>query len=135
MEDYVTYEQAKTLKDLGFDWECNHWYHIDEEKLNISYDYVNHNTLSPKALSAPTLGQAQKWLFENRSYFISIQYNNEKETFQCIIYKQTFTQGYYCTNESYSKEYFQGCEDITSYDPTYCLSKGITKVLELIKGK
>lgn len=33
MEDYVTYEQALQLKELGFDWECNGIYKYHSSKI------------------------------------------------------------------------------------------------------
>ena len=45
-EEYVTYEQAVKLKELGFDWECNHF--------------------NPDC-SAIRLDQAQRWLREKHN--------------------------------------------------------------------
>lgn len=142
MEDYVTFEQAKKLKKLGFDWECNHIYKKDFFNKWIFFHclqdaYRNHNQggkSEPIFVSAPTLSQVQKWLFERHGYFLSIQYNSETENFQCVIYKQTSTQGYYCTDESYVKQTFKDSENLKSYEPTHCLAKGISKVLEILKG-
>ena len=63
-EDYVTYEQAVKLKELGFDWKCYTFYHWDNWcGLSHSGIYENHNMFK-KCISAPTLSQAQKWLRE-----------------------------------------------------------------------
>lgn len=70
-EDFVTFEQAYQLKQLGFDWKCNHIYKNKEHTffhcLQDAYD--NHNAFTKKitddlVVSAPTLAQAQKWLRE-----------------------------------------------------------------------
>lgn len=78
MEDFVTYEQAYQLKQLGFDWKCNHIYKNKEHTffhcLQDAYD--NHNAFTKKisdnlVVSAPTLAQTRKWIYE--IYKVSIE--------------------------------------------------------------
>lgn len=72
MEDYVSFEQAKTLKELGFDWECNHWFHpLELYKVLESVSYCNHNRFT-RPYSAPTLAQTQKWLREVKGIALNI---------------------------------------------------------------
>lgn len=96
MEDFVTFEQAKALKELGFDWKCNHYYFMDWGEL-ISYNpadifdqlYVDFNNSSywnngeSYTFSAPTLAQAQKWLREVKNIIVlatcSIDYEQGHE--------------------------------------------------------
>ena len=81
-EDFVTFDQAKKLKELGFDWGCIHWYHTNEEhekKLIKAFDYANHSGLSPRALSAPTLSQVQKWLREVKNIVVLATCNLDYE--------------------------------------------------------
>lgn len=68
MEDFVTYEQALTLKKLGFNWEL-HLYYNNDKKLLWTRNCCNHNTSI--YASAPTLAQAQKWLL-SKGYYIDI---------------------------------------------------------------
>lgn len=71
-EDFVTYEQAQKLKELGFDWECNHWYHfLEPDKLIECQTYCNHNKFE-RPCSAPTLAQVQKWLREVKNIIIQV---------------------------------------------------------------
>lgn len=73
-EDFVTYEQAKKLKDLGFVWKCISVY--DEEKnFKIFKHFRNFNEVKEYYISAPTLSQAQKWLREVKGILILIQHN------------------------------------------------------------
>lgn len=74
-EDYVSQDQAFYLKELGFDWDCNHWYHPEEKHMMYNSDYCNHNK-SKTGVSAPTLAQARKWLEEKYFYYIIIDVTN-----------------------------------------------------------
>lgn len=76
-EDFVTYEQADKLCDLGFDFECIACY--DENVFEITPVYSNYNSPDYRwnLISAPTLSQAQKWLRE--VYNISIEPNSRKQ--------------------------------------------------------
>ena len=84
-EDFVTYEQAVSLKKLGFDWEVNHYYHDNPELeiyvsycLQRSFTYRDYNNYDSERISAPTLAQAQKWLRKNKSYYIYPRYEGDK---------------------------------------------------------
>lgn len=88
-EDFVSFEQAKRLKKVGFDWNCNHY--IDERgkiSENTKDDffcscYENLNdanfALHDKSgnlldyCSAPTLAQVCKWLREKHNIHIQIE--------------------------------------------------------------
>lgn len=71
-EDNVSFEQAKDLKELGFDWECNHWYHpLEAYKVFESVSHSNHNSFD-RPYSAPSLSQAQKWLREVKGIALNI---------------------------------------------------------------
>ena len=63
-ESFCTYEQCVKLRELGFDYECNHYYNEHKTLCNIilqGFDYIDFNAAN-KGLSAPTLAQAQTWL-------------------------------------------------------------------------
>lgn len=97
MEDFVTYEQAVKLKELGFDWKVRACY---RRKLILDFDnphythytepkFIHNDTMGKRwttnyndnrcgggtgkyYYSAPTLAQAQKWLREERGIDIVI---------------------------------------------------------------
>lgn len=66
-EDYVNFEQAKILKELGFPQLCAN-YSYDSE--GVLYDFVDIS--GDYVFSAPTLYMAQKWLREEKGIFINI---------------------------------------------------------------
>ena len=72
MEDFVTYEQAEKLCDLGFDYKCMCCY--DEGDFEIVPAYSNYNSTDYRynLISAPTLAQVQKWFFEEKKIYIEI---------------------------------------------------------------
>jgi hypothetical protein len=62
----VTFEQAKRLKELGFDWETRHYY-FDEDEENRELEYgdefdYNHGIYGYETTSAPTVALALKWM-------------------------------------------------------------------------
>lgn len=84
-EDFVTYEQAKILKEIGFDWECNHYY-LDTHKTfhdkgyfadwNIDgygVEIINERVVKDFRASAPTLAQAQKWMREVKGMHLWVE--------------------------------------------------------------
>ena len=76
-EDFVTYEQADQLGDIGFDWECDYLY--DEDKELIKYDCFQNfydEQLYSNCIPAPTLAQAQKWLREIKQIYLFVTMEN-----------------------------------------------------------
>lgn len=75
-EDFVTYEQAVTLKKCGFDWSCNNYYiekvldseHEEWDEEECMYCTVWDVERYPK----PRLDQVAKWLREAKGLFIEI---------------------------------------------------------------
>ena len=121
-EVFVTYEQAVKLKELGFDWECNHWYHpLELGKIIDCQTYCNHNSFE-RPYSAPTLAQAQKWLRDKHNLFVHVYLHLDdcwRYEIQCIF-----------NHENYMYEPDAGLW-WRSYEQT--LSAGIDKALELLK--
>ncbi len=76
-EDFVTYDIAVRLKEVGFGWPCRTYWmkaYIDKDIMTLREDLrgSNHNEYAPDYYSAPTLAQAQKWLL-GKGYYINVQ--------------------------------------------------------------
>lgn len=111
-ENFVTYEQAKLLKESGFNWECNHM-------VSSPYD-------SNRVCFAPTLSQAQKWVREVKGVIICIEPRFYKNKRPLVGYD------YHLFNKDDGM--FSHIESETIYD-TYeeALSEAIDKVIEILK--
>lgn len=126
MEDFVTFEQAKCLEKLGFDWECNHFYPtVKPNKLFRMPLYHNKDDVY-EAVLAPTLAQAQKWLREKEiEVGVYGDFDGELRTEKWVWLMRKFNTHLFDTIFT---------EHDISYD-TYeeALSEGINKALELLK--
>lgn len=96
MEDFVTFEIAKKLKEKGFNDECHAYYEPLKHCLIFSRVFST-NSLAENynCVSAPTIEQVLKWLRNNKKTMISILpvAFNEKENkfnkYYCTIYYAT----------------------------------------------
>lgn len=137
MEDFVTYEQAKALKELGFNWKCNHYYNTEtkefienhndyspEDSFSDCSSYDNHNSCW-NCISAPTLAQAQKWLSEVKGITMLVSIATNKETY---ITKKVFYFKWFNSE-------FILCGVSKCHYATYneALSEAINKAIELLK--
>ena len=67
---FVTFDQAKSLKALGFDWPCSVRY--DDERLFKTF-FANHNEFGFDDLaSAPTVALALQWCRDVKKYCFGI---------------------------------------------------------------
>lgn len=76
-EDFVSYELALKLKELGFDYDCYYYYtkrYLDNVVVCLSSKEspADYNKMSGNVCSMPFLGQAQKWLRENWDLHIDV---------------------------------------------------------------
>lgn len=74
-QDFVTYEQAVKLNDLGFNWDCDFIYYLTYHNHNkpifSRYETVR-DYEAEKYWYAPTLSQAQKWLREVKEIYLFV---------------------------------------------------------------
>jgi hypothetical protein len=68
-KEFVPYEQALELKELGFDEPCFGWWFADEETLIIE---KSNKSTSENIIQAPTYSQAFRWFREKYGIFVSI---------------------------------------------------------------
>lgn len=124
-EDYVSFKQAVELKKLGFNWETDHFYGLDdknEPKLCRLPDSLgvwdNHNNYHG-SWSAPTLTQAQSWMLEKFGLWIEVTRDTiETKWFNCEI--------------NHADDVYR--EWVGMFDNTFvALSEGINKATELLK--
>ena len=126
-EDFVTFEQAVLLKELGFDNdECNDvcdfiyyfTYHNHDTPIFQRYETVDYYEIE-KFYYAPTLAFTQKWLFEKFGIWIQIERDTIESTmFTCEI--------------NHADEIYQKWVGIFE-NPFDALSEGINEALELLK--
>jgi hypothetical protein len=83
---FCSFEQAKALKRLGFDWECNdaYWWANYYNKLRFHYQLAlkNWNKINDW-FSAPSIALALKWMREVK---ILHGYTKETDRFHKFIY-------------------------------------------------
>ena len=75
----VTFEQAKRLKALGFDWSAYNFYDATQDNLlclNPLVCFVSNHNKSKTKISAPTVALALKWFSDVKKIRHSVQINN-----------------------------------------------------------
>lgn len=78
-EDYVSLQVAKLLKEKGFNEICSAAYSIEDENINpLFYGTFQNNGDGYVAghIAAPTLYEAQKWLWNNHRILVTAFLNN-----------------------------------------------------------
>ena len=131
-EDFVTYEQALALKKLGFDYKCNHFYHLydDEEVISVSKVYENFN-IYDRMWSAPTLAQTQKWLREKKSLYTfadgGVFDKGDRPIYYPVILDVANEHNEISTNDNIENNWNK------YYTPEKALSAAITECLKLLE--
>ena len=136
-EEYVSYECAVKLKELGFDWECDHSYlHKAIDKSGNPYLYHvemrnwNNFNSEVECFSAPRLDQAQKWLREEGIFLMIdprfFQGDALKDVKWCFIIQPLDDIGGQYRSELYGRLF-------DSYESA--LSAGIDKALKFLTIK
>lgn len=132
-EDFVSYEQAKALKESGFDWGTRAVYRFGYDGSNetgfvygIGFMVMDYNN-SDYGYSAPTLAQAQKWLREVKGILVYTSPSVRKDE------PITWMIGVINLLDKVGKklDWFIGAIRYDAYEQA--LSAGIGKAIELLK--
>jgi hypothetical protein len=80
----VTFEQAKKLKELGFDWKSTKAYNFNKRLFSTVEPY-NHNSESDEYpdYSAPSIALALKWIRDEKALDYRIQFNKGGSASYC----------------------------------------------------
>ena len=96
----VSFEQAKLLKELGFDWHRNlsHKYKT-KTGTKCGVTWINSdNGIWEHTIPAPTVALALKWCRDNEKYCIigTVEYNDKTDRY---LYKITRTFDFVCYSD------------------------------------
>lgn len=135
-KDLVTFEQAKRLKELGFDWKTDYVY--TKEKYDI-YDrdiesiekgeLISRNSrfcIVPYCINAPFLYQVQNWLREEKNIHITIDtyYPNwQKDDHSVLQYECSIVNDIYNKALRYEVGRFDSYHEALSAAIDYGLQK------------
>lgn len=129
-EDFVTYEQAVTLKDSGFDWETQQYYKVGSSP---KYMFCPLNAEVGAYIPAPTLYQVAKWLREEWNLHIEASpftdCSTDADGRKCDEWEFWDFSVMRVSNGSFVVGY--GDREFATYESA--LSAGIDAALELIK--
>lgn len=119
IEDYVSFEVSKLLKEKGFDEECYWYYPINGgEVQELSLDELNYHR--SQFIKAPTHQMAMKWLREKHNLFIFPFPQMNTSKFWAEIYQLSDNQKWknlYCESidlQDY-QTYEEACEAALKY--------------------
>ena len=124
IEDYVSFEIAKLLKEKGFDEPCHALYHDGEDKIffGLDVDSYRNTILNKNYYACPTLQMAMKWLREVHRLHISIEMGFDVDSqqhffFVSFLCKFSNKVGEYQTpfEESEFTSYEDACEAVIKY--------------------
>lgn len=119
MEDFVTFELAKKLKEKGFNKRVRGYY-WETGGLSICNTPMNSNALENE-FSAPTISQVLKWLRDDNAMFVHISIYSKG--WYCDVY----TYEYYEEDREYGANHVVQLDEFATYEEAalagieYCL--------------
>ena len=132
IKDFVTYEQALALRELGFKEECLFHYTTYKalegnevrgstdwsmESVSTEVLYKSFNYFKEIDIDAPTLAQSQKWLRKEKRYSVEELYDCDDKWSYFIV---RMSDG----------EFIRHVSDFNS--PEEALSEGITECIKIL---
>lgn len=131
MEEFVSFEVAKLLKEKGFNERTEFLY--ENEKTKLIESYVTNSMLGPECCSAPTQQVALRWLREIHKINITVTPNLYETTFAFDVYKQGIDG--WERMEGDTDLVYTGEDPLWENYPTYeeAANNGIKYVLKIIK--
>lgn len=90
-EEICTYEVAKLAKEKGFKWKCRDYYNMDSElRVNGIYaiEYTN-SQIDEGYMTAPTQSLLQRWLREEKGYYVYPFFDNESKRWTWVCRELT----------------------------------------------
>jgi len=120
-KEFVTYEQALELKELGFNEPCFGWWFVDEKMLFIE---KSKKSTSDNILQAPLKQQVFRWFRDNHNLFGCIDLQSSNPSHWYIRVDNIIENDFVYHSEDYRIKYktYEEAEDAC-----------IDKLIELVK--
>ena len=83
-EQIVSWETAKLLKKLGFNWSTFYWYDRNQK---LHHNPIKNYNKESFSYSAPTQCQAQKFLKEKHNFDIEIRVSVSRNKYYVLLLK------------------------------------------------
>jgi len=120
-KEFIPYEQALELKELGFDGPCLAFYN-GKFLESTDYDFDNNNSKDiGLCIVAPLYQQAFRWFRENHGIMYTVDNN---------IVGNTFHGSFTKINSNYESDY---TDDFATYEDAQLAS--LKKLIEIVKNK
>lgn len=123
-KDFVPYEQALELKELGFDEPCV--YYVDNDNESYIYNFEIHpdefiEWCGVNVIPTPTFSQAFKWFREKYQMVFCYEPNLKKDlTYIFFIYIEITGEKVFVVESKYDEEAELAC---------------LNKLIEIVKNK
>jgi hypothetical protein len=117
-KEFLPYEQALELKELGFDEECFGFY-TEEYKELIRSKYVKYPiNLPTKPFLAPTFSQAFRWFRDNHKLVSWVYNSDDSKFYYTILQNGRFVKAndYMSTHEETELECLKKLIEIVKYN-------------------
>ena len=107
-EEICTYEVSKLAKEKGFDVPTHYAYNENCQKAMYMELCLNRNTKDSRSISAPTQSLLQRWLREEKGYYVYPFFDNESRRWTWVCRELTgdkwiqlldFEERYFATYE------------------------------------
>jgi hypothetical protein len=129
VKQFVTYEIALKLKELGFNEECLAVFQIPYKKLTIT---GNSNVkLKMETINAPLYQQVIDWFREKHKYSVSIHVDEDNSTPSDIKYWYCIDSFFEVPNNKIVREGIEEVDNFSSFEEAR--EQAILKAIELIK--
>ena len=116
-EDYVSFETAKLLKEKGFKGEGEHFYEDNKITNFANYQHRITSEQKYKAIEAPTLQMAMKWLRDVHNICISVDVKIRGGKYYVRISSTENGLSYGVLED----EFWDTCEEACEESIKYCL--------------
>ena len=123
-KEFIPYEQALELKELGFNENCLAFYNFGERLMPIDTDFTNFRELSDDLTKAPLYQQAFRWFREKYGLMGIVD---------CFLYPFSYT---YNINDSINEKIILWSEPENDFDTYEEAEKALLiKLIEITKQK
>lgn len=129
MEDIISYEQAKDLKEAGFNDKTRYLFKLDGS--NVFWCPSSRNY--PRCLKAPSLAQVAKWLREIKGLFIDVWLSASGYSWYIEKCSTPENRGTFVAQHDEESGDDEDSGSFTTYEKA--LSDGISKALSILNEK